>query len=131
VEIQLEFDESDPTLELDGEALRSSVLNLVLNSFEAMPAGGTLRLRVEAGADDVSLLVVDDGEGVPAEDQDRVFDFAYTTKDGGNGLGLAMVYQCIVEDHGGSVTLDSPPDGGTRVRMTLPRDGGSRTETVG
>ena len=46
--------------------------------------------------------------------------FAYTTREGGNGLGLAMVHQCIVEEHGGRVALDSRPGEGTRVRLILP-----------
>ncbi|HXV76821.1 MAG TPA: HAMP domain-containing sensor histidine kinase [Candidatus Polarisedimenticolaceae bacterium] len=128
VDVAVETDPSDPTVGADLDALRSSLLNLVLNSFEAMPDGGRLRLSIDSSEERVAIEVVDDGPGVPAEDQDRVFDFDYTTKDGGNGLGLAMVYQCIVEDHGGQVTLDSPPDGGTRVRMTLPRVSAGRAE---
>lgn len=113
-------DEADPRIVGDGEALRSSLLNLVINGFEAMPEGGKLRLAVESRDGRAVIEVTDDGDGVPPEDRERVFDFAYTTKDGGNGLGLAMVYQCIVEDHGGQVTLEAPREGGTRVRMSLP-----------
>jgi signal transduction histidine kinase len=131
VEVVLDLDESAPTIEADGEAIRSSILNLVLNSFEAMPDGGRLHLSLRTGSGEAVLEVADTGEGIPQQDQDRVFDFAYTTKDGGNGLGLAMVYQCIVEDHGGHVSLKSEPAGGTRVRMTLPLGGNSGEEVVG
>jgi len=123
VEVGLEIDESAPTVEADGEAIRSSILNLVLNSFEAMPGGGKLTLSLRGEEGEALLEVADTGEGIPREDQDRVFDFAYTTKEGGNGLGLAMVYQCIVEDHGGRLSLDSAPGGGTRVRLALPEGG--------
>jgi signal transduction histidine kinase len=131
VEVELDLDESAPSVEADGEAIRSSILNLVLNSFEAMPDGGRLHLSLRTGDEDAVLEVADTGEGIPQQDQDRVFDFAYTTKDGGNGLGLAMVYQCIVEDHGGQVSLKSDPGGGTRVRMTLPLRDRSNGEAVG
>jgi len=131
VEVALDLDESAPTIEADGEAIRSSILNLVLNSFEAMPDGGRLHLSLRTGSGEAVLEVADTGEGIPQQDQDRVFDFAYTTKEGGNGLGLAMVYQCIVEDHGGQVSLNSEPAGGTRVRMTLPLGGNSSEEVVG
>ena len=131
VEVDLDLDESAPSIEADGEAIRSSILNLVLNSFEAMPDGGRLHLSLRTGDDGAVLEVADTGEGIPQQDQDRVFDFAFTTKDGGNGLGLAMVYQCIVEDHGGQVSLKSDPGGGTRVRMTLPLRDRSNGEEVG
>ena len=131
VEVELDLDESAPSIEADGEAIRSSILNLVLNSFEAMPDGGRLHLSLRTGDNEAVLEVADTGEGIQQQDQDRVFDFAYTTKDGGNGLGLAMVYQCIVEDHGGQVSLKSEPGGGTRVRMTLPLRDGANGEAVG
>jgi two-component system sensor histidine kinase HydH len=122
VEVELDLDQSAPKLEADGEAIRSSLLNLVLNSFEAMPEGGRLELSLRTGPEEAVIEVADTGEGISEQDQDRVFDFAFTTKEGGNGLGLAMVYQCIVEDHGGQVALASEPGGGARVRMALPLD---------
>jgi signal transduction histidine kinase len=131
VDVVLDLDESAPMIEADGEALRSSILNLVLNSFEAMPDGGRLQLSLRTGEGEAVLEVADTGEGIPEQDQDRVFDFAFTTKEGGNGLGLAMVYQCVVEDHGGQVSLKSEPGGGTRVRMVLPLRNGSSEEISG
>jgi signal transduction histidine kinase len=120
VRVELQLDESTPPVPADGEALRSSILNLVLNSFEAMPDGGRLSLGLRREDGRAVVEVADDGEGIAAEDQDRVFDFAYTTKEGGTGLGMAMVYQCVVEDHGGAVDLESSPGRGTRVRIALP-----------
>jgi signal transduction histidine kinase len=120
VELKLELDENVPPVMADGEGLRSAILNLVLNSFEAMPDGGELTVKLLAEGDEVLLEVADTGEGIPEEDRERVFDFAYTTRDGGNGLGLAMVHHCVVEEHGGRVSLDSRDGGGTRVRLALP-----------
>ncbi|MGD8375849.1 MAG: ATP-binding protein [Acidobacteriota bacterium] len=104
----------------DPESIRSSILNLVMNSFEAMKSGGTLTLRLRGEPDEVILEVADTGCGIPREDQERVFEFAYTTRDDGHGLGLAMVHQVVVEDHGGRISLDSRPGEGTRVRMAFP-----------
>jgi signal transduction histidine kinase len=102
------------------ESIRSSVLNLVLNSFEAMPEGGTLTLKAGGSAGEVTLEVADTGRGIPAEDQEKVFEFAYTTREDGHGMGLAMVHQVVVEDHGGRVSLRSRPGEGTRVLLAFP-----------
>jgi len=120
VRIQVRVPPEAPLVLVDAEAVRSSVLNLVLNSFEAMPQGGELTLGLTAEGGEAVIEVADTGAGIPAQDQDKVFEFAYTTRDGGTGLGLAMVHQCVVEDHGGRVALDSAPGQGTRVRLALP-----------
>jgi len=123
IEIDVVADDAVPTVQADAESIRASILNLVLNGFEAMPDGGSLRIRVATVDRDneVVLEVVDTGHGIPESEQERVFDFAYTTRDGGNGLGLAMVHQVVVEEHGGRVSLDSRPDEGTRVSLAFPR----------
>jgi len=129
VDLVLEIDAETPPVPADAEALRSAVLNLVLNSFEAMPEGGKLVLGLTREDDRVVVEISDTGDGIPKEHQEHVFDFAYTTREGGNGLGLAMVHHCVVEGHGGQVSLDSEPGQGTRVRMALPiqptSDGGA------
>ena len=118
--VEVEAEGTPPKVEADAEAIRASILNLVLNSLEAMPGGGTLRIRVTAENHEIGLEVSDTGRGIPESEQDKVFDFAYTTRDGGHGLGLAMVHQVVVEEHGGRVSLDSRPGQGTRVTLTLP-----------
>ena len=120
IEIGLEIDSPVSEVLLDPEAIRSAILNLVLNSFEAMPRGGKLAIALESRDEELVLEVSDTGEGIPPADQERVFDFGHTTRDGGNGLGLATVHHCIVAEHGGRVALDSRPGEGTRVRLTLP-----------
>ena len=123
VGIEIDVADSLPDVRADAEAIRSTVLNLILNSFEAMPDGGTLAVSLMAANEEVVLEVADTGEGIPEEEQEHVFDFAYTTREGGNGLGLAMVHHCVVEEHGGRVALDSRLGEGTRVRVTLPQEG--------
>ena len=122
VTVTLRQQDEPPTIMANGDALRASVLNLVLNSFDAMPDGGNLELRLGASDEEVWLEVADSGEGIPEEDHDKVFEFSYTTRDGGHGLGLAMVYEVVVEEHGGRITLDSRPGEGTRLRFALPLD---------
>jgi len=120
VDLKLEIDDATPHVPADPESLRSAILNLVLNSFEAMPDGGILTIRLASSENEVLLDVTDTCEGIPDEDRERVFEFAYTTRDGGNGLGLAMVHHCVVEEHGGRVSLESRAGEGTTVHIVLP-----------
>jgi len=120
IEVAVEVERPLPSVEVDTEAVRSSILNLVLNGFDAMPDGGRVTLSARPAGAAVEVTVADTGEGIAAEEREKVFDFAYTTRDGGHGLGLAMVHQCVVEDHGGRVSLDSRPGAGTRVTLSFP-----------
>jgi signal transduction histidine kinase len=124
VRIDFQVAESMPTVRVDAEAIRSALLNLILNSFEAMPEGGELTLKLHTEQDEVVLEVADTGEGIPQAEQEHVFDFAYTTRETGSGLGLAMVHHCVVEEHAGSISLESRPGKGTRVRLALPTRNG-------
>lgn len=119
IEMKLELEEV-PDLSVDVEAIRSSLLNLVLNSCEAMPNGGELSISLSSDAGEVRLDVADNGRGIPQEDIEKVFDFGYSTREGGSGLGLVMVHQCVVEEHGGRVDLESEVGSGTRVRLVFP-----------
>jgi signal transduction histidine kinase len=121
VSVRVSAEGTPAVIEGDAEAIRSSILNLVLNSFEAMPQGGSLMLSVRQAEGELRLEVIDTGRGIPKEDQEKVFEFAYTTREDGHGLGLAMVHQVVVEDHGGRVTLSSLPGEGTRVLLAFPR----------
>jgi len=70
----------------------------------------------------VEIAVADEGVGIPMDVLDRIFDPFFTTKRGGSGLGLATVHR-IVEQHGGSIRVESAPGAGTTVRVLLPRAG--------
>lgn len=106
---------------LDEDRLRRALQNLFVNALEAMPEGGTLRVTSLAEPDAVTLCVADTGVGIPAEIVDSVFDpFVTVGKARGTGLGLAIVKK-VVEDHGGSITVDKPEGGGTAFRLRFPR----------
>jgi signal transduction histidine kinase len=112
-----------PATVADPELLKTCVLNLVLNAFEAMPGGGRLSLAVRLegspGAPTIAVLVSDTGVGMPPEAAAIAFEPYFSTKEAGVGLGLALVRR-IVEGHGGSVALESAPGQGTTVRLLLP-----------
>ena len=100
--------------------LRRAVLNLVQNTLDAMPHGGTLTLQGQGTATQVQLQVRDTGCGIPAERLSRIFEPLYTTKLGGTGLGLYIVQE-IVAAHEGQVTVYSLEGQGTTFTITLPR----------
>jgi signal transduction histidine kinase len=103
----------------DREMIRRAMLNLVLNSLDAMPKGGTLTIRSARHAGCVEVQVSDTGPGLSAEALGRAFEPFYTTKPAGTGLGLAIVYR-IAEVHGGSVAASNHSQGGARFILSLP-----------
>lgn len=124
----------------DASQLRQVLWNLVLNAAEAMPNGGRLELTATRWAESApqeaaktgrnvaeaceksawaEIAVADCGCGVAEDALERVFDPFFTTKDNGSGLGLAAVHR-IVEQHGGSVKLESRLGRGTTVRVRFP-----------
>jgi PAS domain S-box-containing protein len=102
--------------------LKQAILNLVLNAIDAMPKGGTLTLTTNNSQDrHVVMKVSDTGGGIPREFLSQIFEPFYTTKKAGSGvgLGLAVVYG-IVQDHKGSITVDSVVGQGTSFTIMLP-----------
>lgn len=109
----------------DRGQLENSLLNLVLNSGAAMPAGGqlhiTTRKLARAGGHDVALEISDTGTGIPEALQAKVFEPFFTTRAAGDGsgLGLSIVYG-FVKQSGGQIELASTPGQGTTVRLLFP-----------
>jgi two-component system NtrC family sensor kinase len=90
-----------------------------------MPNGGSLRLAVQPVDDGrrVEVRIADNGPGIPPEIRERVFEPFFTTKKTGTGLGLSIAYG-IMEEHGGTLQAQSPPEGGTTVVISLPASAG-------
>lgn len=99
--------------------LRQALDNLITNAQQAMPDGGVVTVRARRGEDGVEIAVSDQGVGIPADVQAHVFDLYFTTKQGGSGIGLAVVQQ-VARLHGGAVTLRSAVGEGTEITMRLP-----------
>jgi len=122
-------------LEMDPVHLEQILMNLCVNSAQAMPEGGEIRIALrpvpreaadpEAGGDaggrQALLSVEDDGPGIPDPVRDRVFDPFFTTRGPGEGTGLGLsVVHALVSSYGGTVRLDSPPGRGARFEVRLP-----------
>jgi signal transduction histidine kinase len=119
VDIELESPPGDLRIEADRGKVEQALRNLLENSIESLDTlgGGHIIVRAYRRGLDVVIEVEDNGPGVPAPDT-PIFDAFYTTKEGGTGMGLAIVHR-IVTDHGGSVGFESAP-GRTVFWMALP-----------
>ena len=110
-----------PPVHGDPEPLRQAFLNLALNACQAMPSGGTLRLTAQpASGRRVALTVEDTGVGIPPSNLPKVFDLYFTTKAGGSGIGLSMVFRTI-QLMDGEIEVQSTPGTGTTFRVLLPQ----------
>jgi signal transduction histidine kinase len=120
--VQLIVDcDAAPDVNGDPGMLRQAFLNLALNACQAMPNGGTLRIRCEsARGRRVAVVFSDTGVGIAPADLQRIFDLYFTTKEKGSGIGLSMVYR-TVQMHDGEIEVQSMPGSGTTFRMLLPR----------
>lgn len=130
IELSLEFDPSLPAVPGDAAQLTQVFLNLVRNAVEALQGRGRLsvstrletafHVRLSAGRRRyLTVVVADDGPGVPAESRDRLFSPFFTTKPRGTGLGLAACHR-IVAEHGGTIAHEPRPGGGALFRVRLP-----------
>lgn len=124
--VEIEIDVPPNTLlTADREMIRRAVLNLVLNALDVMPNGGELVITSYDGANGFELEVADNGPGLSDEQQKRLFEPFYSTKETGTGLGLSVVAHAI-EAHGGTVTAINCPEGGAALTIRLPRQAMSK-----
>ena len=118
VEIKKQY-EFSPEIMVDPELMKTCIMNVLTNAFQAMPEGGTLTIRTERDDGKFLLSVADTGIGVAKENLSKVFEPFYTTKNTGLGLGLATTKR-IVEEHGGKIEIRSEGDTGSDVIISLP-----------
>jgi signal transduction histidine kinase len=121
IAISTEVPEELPAIEAVSSQLQQVFMNLILNSYDAMPGGGELRITGREANGGVEVLFQDSGPGISQEHARSVFEPFFSTKEGGSGLGLTISYN-IIAAHGGS--LDLMPNGGTGAcfRVFLPRE---------
>ena len=118
VSIRSDFPPEPLSIEADHELLRQVFLNLVLNSLDALPQGGTIQVSA-TGGDGASITVADDGPGISADPADQVFEPYMSTKETGLGLGLAICRR-IVEAHGGQISAANRSAKGAVFTVHLP-----------
>ncbi|HEY1304253.1 MAG TPA: ATP-binding protein [Vicinamibacterales bacterium] len=107
------------SLTADGELIRATLLNLLLNAAQAIGGEGRVEVQTIVTGDSAVVEITDNGPGIPADIRHRVIEPFFTTKARGGGLGLPVARR-TAELHGGRLTLVCPDKGGTVVTLTLP-----------
>jgi nitrogen fixation/metabolism regulation signal transduction histidine kinase len=128
VRVELDLDPGLTDIQGDERSLRRMVANLLKNAIEAQSGGGQVTIRTRSRGSRISLEVEDEGHGIPEEIRAQVFEPGFSTKRRGSGVGLFLA-RTIVEQHGGSIDIQSESGKGTLVRVELPAlgEGGSVT----
>jgi two-component system sensor histidine kinase HydH len=121
IRVKVEIAPGIPHISFDSDRMNQVFLNLFLNSIEAMENGGELSVKADYDPDMevVRITVSDTGKGIAPGDIGSIFDPYFTTKQSGTGLGLAIVHR-IIESHNGEIKVESSPETGTNVIITLP-----------
>lgn len=129
-----EFGEPMPAIPLDENGIHQVVLNIINNAVDAVAKSTgivTVKTAFDPAADSAAITVGDNGPGIPKEKQDRIFDAFYSTKGhGGTGLGLAVAKK-IVDEHMGTINVNSVAGQGTVIRVTLPANPKKGVDSAG
>lgn len=104
---------------VDVSQFRAALLNILINAIQAMPQGGQIKISLEQGAKEALVAISDQGVGIPPENLEKIFSPFFTTKQEGNGFGLAEVHK-IIQAHGGTIDVISVVNKGSTFSLHLP-----------
>jgi signal transduction histidine kinase len=136
IEVRPAYGTERLVIHADRQKLRQVFLNLVSNACDAMTAGGTLTLHIRSeplknGRKGVMIEVVDTGHGIPPDVLPKVMDPFFSTKEEGKGTGLGLaICRRIVQEHQGTIQIESAVGKGTTVRIALPASDGTNVDTL-
>ncbi len=116
-DIQIELPKEDVSLTCDGRKIQAMIVNLVVNSFDAIKKKGTITIKLEDNPNHVTIQVIDSGPGIPDDIKSKIFEPLFTSKDTGTGLGLG-ISKNIVNQHGGKMSVENNP---TTFTIVLPK----------
>ena len=119
IELKLNINRKVPLIRFDALEVEKIFTNLIGNALYEMPEGGTLAIALQADVEKIIIMISDTGPGIPTENIPRIFDPFFTTKEKGTGFGLSVVLR-VVNNLGGRITVDSPPDAGACFLIELP-----------
>jgi signal transduction histidine kinase len=136
IEVVTKLDRQLPLVMADGHQIQQVLLNIINNARQAIEAhqpSGRISISSGVSGTNVRITIQDSGPGISQENLGRIFDPFFTTKEvgKGTGLGLSLCYG-IVHEHGGNITVDSPPGEGARFTIDLPivADSAAAAQTV-
>jgi signal transduction histidine kinase len=121
IRVEKELTSDLPPVPGDPKQIQQALMNIILNSIQAMPHGGNLRFQTFFRAEEgmAHLTITDSGVGIPAELIPKIFKPFYSSKAKGAGLGLAVVER-VIREHGGKVNISSQIGLGTTLEIFLP-----------
>ena len=119
IRLQLEMTPELPSIKMDAEKLMQALLNLVKNGLQAIENGGTVRIEARVLKNWIQVSISDTGAGISSDQMEKIFNYYYTTKEKGVGLGLPIAHR-IIEAHGGQLAVESQVGSGTKVTIALP-----------
>jgi signal transduction histidine kinase len=118
IRLEVDAEEALPRVMVDRRLIQRTLVNLIENALNAINGSGRIAVRVARSGECVALSVRDNGVGIDPEVRERVFEPYFSTRAAGTGLGLAIARK-IIEDHGGTIGLESAPGRGTEVTIRL------------
>jgi signal transduction histidine kinase len=119
IQLQVDLNAQLPPVKIDEQRLTQALINIMKNGMEAMEKGGVLRLEAHSYKDRIEVVLSDTGSGIPVDHMGKIFNYYYTTKEKGVGLGLPIAHR-IIEAHGGQLKIESQVGVGTKVTIVLP-----------
>ncbi|MDH4249888.1 MAG: PAS domain S-box protein [Nitrospira sp.] len=122
IQVELALADNCPRALADPDQMSQVFINLVMNAVHAMPDGGMLRIGLAPEKQMVKLMIADTGHGIPRDVIERVFEPFFTTKEFGQGTGLGLtVVKGIIEEHQGSIVVESEEGNGTVFTILIPQ----------
>ncbi len=118
-EFILDTDPDTGTIHADKFQIRQALVNLIQNALQACKSDPQVRITTRLQNDHVCITIADNGKGIPDEDMEKIFEPYFSTRKKGTGLGLPIVKR-IIEQHGGTLSVNSIPGEGTTIIIFLP-----------
>ncbi len=129
IRLELDLDDHIDFIYGDSDQIQQVLLNIILNAFQAVGKGGQVAIKTEQNAHHIYIHVKDNGQGIPPEIGQQIFDLYFTTKKDGGGIGLALCKK-IMKAHEGDITYRSKVGVGTIFTISFPREYHRKQEQI-